>query len=309
MSAEQDERREWRLLWLSSMQAFADSYTQMTRWPAATKAKPRFSFVGCMSGYFDEAYLREPDAYNTRLAAGQVSSAEVAAVSRFHSLAESYESPTEDDWNSEAILRDPKWQEVVAAAQDAQQRLLSLLTDETEKDALTKPRYGRELVDTSDAELPSTSGVSSGPTTRPSMFENLRHGEFLLRKPISPRTVQTPADVRRQLAPLGFRAQKVEGGVTYRIGYFALSHSQSMFAPFTEVRLRQEAGLWVLRLKVNKLTWPGPLILFAVMLAEMRQLGLTGVPAVLVGLAVPTVLFGASFLLVALRLSRWWNRL
>jgi hypothetical protein len=59
-----------------------------------------------MSDYFDEAYLREPDAYDKRLAAGQVTAAEVAAVSKFHSLAECYESPSGDDGNSEAILRD-----------------------------------------------------------------------------------------------------------------------------------------------------------------------------------------------------------
>lgn len=81
-----------------SIQAFADSCET-----------PSFSFSECMSGYFDNAYLREEAAYQKHLAVGDVTAAEVVAVAKFHSLAECYESPDDDDQITRSILRDTKW--------------------------------------------------------------------------------------------------------------------------------------------------------------------------------------------------------
>lgn len=139
MTGEDDQRRHWRLLWLSSLQAFGDRDTQANRWLDRTERNPHFSLVECMCSYFDDAYLGEEDAYEKRLARGHISAEEVAAVADFHALAERYESPNGDDWDAEAVLRDPNWQKVVDAAQRGQQRLLALLSDKTEKAALTQP--------------------------------------------------------------------------------------------------------------------------------------------------------------------------
>lgn len=81
-----------------SIQAFADSCET-----------PSFSFSECMSGYFDNAYLREEAAYQKHLAVGDATAAEVVAVAKFHSLAECYESPDDDDQITRSILRDTKW--------------------------------------------------------------------------------------------------------------------------------------------------------------------------------------------------------
>jgi hypothetical protein len=139
VTEEEDQRRHWRLMWLSSIQAFSDSETQRTRWLDPSERNPHFSFVECMCSYFDDAYLGEDDAYEKRLAAGKLSKEEVAAVAEFHAIAERYKSPTGNDWDVQAILQDAEWQTVVDAAKRAQERLLPMLTDSPERDALTQP--------------------------------------------------------------------------------------------------------------------------------------------------------------------------
>ncbi|MES2327143.1 MAG: hypothetical protein V4499_07395 [Pseudomonadota bacterium] len=305
LNAAQEERREWRLLWLGSIQAFADSYAQKTRWPAAGKANPRFSFVDCMSAYFDGAYLREPDAYDKRLAAGQVTTAEVAAVNKFHSLAECYESPTGDDWASEAILRDPNWKEVVAAACEAQERLLPLLTDEAERKALTTPFYGEEKA---DAELVASSVHGSDIGGFPQNVGGSGLGVLVLTKPATAATSHVPADVRRQLLPLGFRADKTESGVRYRIGPFALSRNTNMFAAYSQVRLVQESGSWVLRLTLNKALWLVFLI-FPLALLGKHPINAQGVGKLAEGFALAAAIFSAAVFWSWTRVSRWWKRL
>jgi len=306
LNAAQEERREWRLLWLGSIQAFADSHTQKTRWPATTKAKPRFSFVDCMSDYFDGAYLREPDAYDRRLAAGQVTAAEVEAVTKFHSLAECYESPTGNDWNSEAILRDPKWQDVVAAACEAQERLLPLLADEEERKALTTTLYGEEKAD-AKVVASSVRGSDIGGGFRQNVGGS-GLGLLVLTKPATAATSHIPADVRRRLLPLGFRADKTHGGVRYRTGAFALSHNTSMFAAYTQVRLVQESGSWVLRLTLNKALWLVFLI-FPLALLGKHPINSQGVVKLAEGLALAAAIFSASVFWSWIRVLRWWKRL
>src|SRR4051812_10666256 len=104
MTPELRDRRDWRLLWLSSIQAFADARGS------------GFSFTDCMSSYFDEVNLGQPDAYEKRLEAGDVNSAEATAVRSFHSLVETYESPNADDLDDQTILQDPQWREIVVSA-------------------------------------------------------------------------------------------------------------------------------------------------------------------------------------------------
>jgi hypothetical protein len=259
-----------------------------------------------MSDYFDEAYLREPDAYDKRLAAGQVTAAEVAAVSKFHSLAECYESPSGDDGNSEAILRDPQWQEVVAAADGAQKQLLLLLTDDAERKALTTPLYGRELVDAElvGSSIPGAKPASPGQNVGRSSLQLL-----VLTKPATAATSHIPADVRRQLLPLGFRAKKTEGGVTYRIGTFALRHSQSMFAAYSQVRLIQEYRSWVLLLNLNKALWLVFLIFPIFVVLGKGSISSLGISDLVLSLALPAAIFSGSVFWSRIRISRWWERL
>jgi hypothetical protein len=141
MSASEEEAQQrlwWRLRWLSSIQAFSDAETQQRRWLDPAEANPAYSYVECMCVYFDDVLFGDKD-YTTRIEQKSVTEAEVAAVANFHALAAAYENPNGDEWDNSAILADPKWQEVVHAAQHAKQRLLPLLSREEERLALTQP--------------------------------------------------------------------------------------------------------------------------------------------------------------------------
>ena len=144
MTDEEDQRRQWRLTWLTAIQAFSDGETQNSRWLDPAELNPAHSFVECMCSYFDDARLREKSAYERKLTSGHVCVEEVAAVADFHVLAGRYKSPSGDDYDHEAILRDEKWLKVVDAAERSRQRLLSLITDAVELTTLTRPLYWEE---------------------------------------------------------------------------------------------------------------------------------------------------------------------
>ncbi|MEM7569814.1 MAG: hypothetical protein AAF337_08460 [Pseudomonadota bacterium] len=85
------------------------------------------------------------DVFERLVARKHLTNEEADAVAQFHSLANAYKSPNNDDYDVEAILADHKWHEVVKAAQDAAQQLLRLLKTPEEKDALTLPLQWNEL--------------------------------------------------------------------------------------------------------------------------------------------------------------------
>lgn len=124
-------RRNWRTRWLGSIQKFADYEEQRRRWLDPTNANPAFNFVEYFCSYFDDLDLSD-GGYVSAENEGWVSSDEVAAVTSFHAIADAYESPT-DDYDHQAVLSDPKWADVVAAAQHARIALLSLVTEPDER--------------------------------------------------------------------------------------------------------------------------------------------------------------------------------
>ena len=136
---EDEQRRHWRLVWLSAIQAFADHDTQKRRWTDPRERNPAYSFVECMCGYFDDAYMCEDDAFERRISSGRLTREEANAVTEFHVVAEAYRSPNGDDYDAKAILADPAWQNVVAMAQSSQNRLMDLLSDQCEVEALFRP--------------------------------------------------------------------------------------------------------------------------------------------------------------------------
>ena len=58
---------------------------------------------------------------------------EAEAVRDFHAAADSYEAPAGDDYNHQAILSDPAWKHVVSLAEEARLRLLSIVTEPSER--------------------------------------------------------------------------------------------------------------------------------------------------------------------------------
>jgi hypothetical protein len=129
-------RRNWRTNWLSSIQEFADEQTQRGLWLDPENSNPHHSYGEYVCCYFDDLGLSE-GGYGWALEQGIVSADEVAAVTDFHAIAGNYKPA--DVYNHEAILADPGWAGVVAAAKRAQSALLGLIKDPRERQLLTEP--------------------------------------------------------------------------------------------------------------------------------------------------------------------------
>ena len=82
-----------------------------------------------MCTYFDDLNLGA--GYESALAEGLVTREEASLVRPFHAKADAYK-PQGDEYDHEAILADPAWQEVVASAQAAWSSLTSALSDPEE---------------------------------------------------------------------------------------------------------------------------------------------------------------------------------
>jgi hypothetical protein len=136
MTDDPERRRNWRTNWLSSIQEFADEEVQRRMWLDTTNINPHWSYVEFFCCYFDDLGLS--DGYGWAIQEAFVTNEEVTAVAGFHRVANAYSSPT-DNYDHKAILCDPKWAEVVAAAKQAQGRLLGLIEDPHERGFLMEP--------------------------------------------------------------------------------------------------------------------------------------------------------------------------
>lgn len=130
-------RRNWRPQWLSLIQQFADIETQREKWLDLTNTNPHWSFIEYMCCYFNDIGLN--NGYGEWVSRGLATEEEVAAVQRFHTLADSYKSPRGDNYDHKAVLEDPRWLNVVCAAKAAQQRLAQIITEPAELKLLLEP--------------------------------------------------------------------------------------------------------------------------------------------------------------------------
>jgi hypothetical protein len=119
-------RRNWRKRWLKKLYEFSSPDLQLQAWITGS-GWWRSSFVECRCGYFDDLALGH--GYGDAVEEGLVSLAEVALVLEFHAKADSYQPPAGDEHDHRAILDDPAWQVVVAAAQAAWTALTSTISD------------------------------------------------------------------------------------------------------------------------------------------------------------------------------------
>lgn len=123
---------------MRSIQEFSDLKTQRRLWLDPNASNPHYTFVEYMCCYFDGlAFFDDPTSlsqhYTVAREQGLVNADEAAAAEPFHAILATYAAPGNDDYDHQAILADPKWGEVVAAAKSAQSALLPLIRDAGER--------------------------------------------------------------------------------------------------------------------------------------------------------------------------------
>jgi len=120
-----DGRLGWRARWLKSIQEFADYATQRRMWLDITNTNPHWSPIEYLEGHFHDSAL------SRAMEEGYLGLDEASLLEDFQSLVAAYDHQNLYDY--EAVLEDPRWLEVVAAACRAQTNLLELLTDPIER--------------------------------------------------------------------------------------------------------------------------------------------------------------------------------
>ena len=115
----------WRQNWLWSLHAFTSLRDQEELW-LAKRPGEMHSYDECMCGYFDD--VLHGQSLQDVQAQGLITESELEATRGFHELARDYQPPGDDP----TILADPKWHAIVAAAQQAWQRLRPVITSEEE---------------------------------------------------------------------------------------------------------------------------------------------------------------------------------
>jgi hypothetical protein len=147
MTGDVDLRARWRARWLASIREISDVREQRATWLNPENDNPHFSFVECLCSYFDALGLDDPAGrYEARVDQGMVTREEVNAVVALHAKLSDYSPPAADDYDHDAILRDPAWLAVVDEARWAVDRLKTMLSDD---ELIILSRSGVEGLDAS----------------------------------------------------------------------------------------------------------------------------------------------------------------
>ena len=149
MTYDPDVLRRLRVGWLHSILEISDIEAQRRLWLNPENRNPHFSYVEYFESYFDVLPAHYPSV--SELVEHEfISRIEASAVSEFHETLLAHESPTHD-YDNEAILSDPKWREVVTAAQQARNALLEILEVPEERAAIHSDEEWSEFVATNGA--------------------------------------------------------------------------------------------------------------------------------------------------------------
>jgi hypothetical protein len=116
--------------WFASIQELSDIDLQRRKWLDVTNRNPHWSYIEFTCSYPDSDQLEH--AYLERW----LTTIELEILSEVERAIDSYSAPKFDDYDNEAILADPAWHAVVEIAAAARQRLLAIIADAGERQAL-----------------------------------------------------------------------------------------------------------------------------------------------------------------------------
>ncbi|HTT81318.1 MAG TPA: hypothetical protein VMF86_16725 [Stellaceae bacterium] len=131
MDGDVEVGKQLRQNWFQSVQELSDLELQRRTWLNTSNTNPHWSYIE-----FVECYPL-PDQLEDALDQGWLSRREFEVLTELGRLVGLHAAPSGDDFNNAAVLDDPAWHRVAAAAARAKQLLLPLIRDKHELDALT----------------------------------------------------------------------------------------------------------------------------------------------------------------------------
>ena len=119
-----DRLRRW---WFGSVHEIADLDLQRRTWLDIKNENPHWSLVEFVASYPDDDQLQHALAQNC------LTSDEFDILSNFRRILVEYSPPGGKYYDHAAVLDDPAWHSVVAAAEHARQQLLSMTSNKQEQ--------------------------------------------------------------------------------------------------------------------------------------------------------------------------------
>jgi hypothetical protein len=124
-----DEQKQlWRNRWLNCINELTSLDLQRKSWLDKSNTNPHWTFVEFMCSYFDDLGFEKN--YENEIADGWISESEFESIRIWHKLLDKYDSPSNDDYDVEAILADKEWQMIVEKGKNAKIELSRLLRKE-----------------------------------------------------------------------------------------------------------------------------------------------------------------------------------
>jgi hypothetical protein len=122
-----------RIEWFSHLWDLGDIALQRRKWLDPDNTNPHWSYIEFACSYPDY------DQLEFARKKGWLTAEELQILDKFRSILASHAAPNGDDYDNAAVLDDPGWHAVVAAARDATERLLRLVTHPAERKTLVEP--------------------------------------------------------------------------------------------------------------------------------------------------------------------------
>lgn len=130
-----NHKDSWREKWLGCINKLTSLDLQKKSWLDRTHTNPHWSFAEFMCNYFDD--LAIDDNYKDTLDKGWVTSQEFEIIKDWHEALDKYDSPKNDDYDNEAILKDPKWLDILKIGVSSKNKLAEIVS-KSEKQILTE---------------------------------------------------------------------------------------------------------------------------------------------------------------------------
>jgi hypothetical protein len=119
-----------RTNWFGSVVEIADLDLQRRKWLDTTNRNPHWSYIEFVCSFPDDDQLEQARRE------GWLSKRELDILNDLLRALHAHSAPGGDDYDNAAILADPAWHGVVAAAERAKRQLLSIVQDQREREVL-----------------------------------------------------------------------------------------------------------------------------------------------------------------------------